>query len=398
MADTGFVLVTSGSNNSSAGTVAWTNPGNVTADDAARATSAMDKSTTQYLFAQNIGSVVPAGATIDGIIVRLQKSQNAGAWNVTDLLVNLLKAGAVVGSNLADTVTAWPSSDSDVDYGGAANLWGTTWTAADVNGSGFGVCVRAQCPGGVRTAQVDAVWIKVFYTEAIIFSDPVRTPIKTDPPRGRVAAFFQPLKPYTPVTAAQDWIAHHRSIRPKPALAGAVRSFFQVLKPYTPVTTRLDWPMHSRSVAPKLPNRGRAREAFQLLAPYTPVTAKTDWTRLERSVAIARKGTGRMAAPFVAMPPYTPVTVGLDWLALEHSMPAPRAQSSGRAVQFDVLIAEAPVVVSDAAYAQAAKSTAFPMIRPYAGRLASFYPGPIIVTAPPGSGTVRTLTLTGTGT
>lgn len=82
--------------------------------------------------------------------------------DVVDTVVRLVKAGAVVGSNLADTSTLWPGVDAYVTYGGTANLWGTTWTAAEVNAADFGVVVSATVVGGV--ASVGHVRITVAYT------------------------------------------------------------------------------------------------------------------------------------------------------------------------------------------------------------------------------------------
>lgn len=166
MASTGFILVTAGANNADAGSVAWSNPSNCVSSNDSRATSLCDKNTSQYLHATNPNPAVPAGSTINGIEVRIERSAGAeSAWNVLDVTVQLIKAGSRVGSNLNDGATAWPGTDTNKDYGGSSNLWGTTWTAAEVNASNFGVAIRANCLDGQRSARVDAVWINIHYTE-----------------------------------------------------------------------------------------------------------------------------------------------------------------------------------------------------------------------------------------
>ena len=89
--------------------------------------------------------------------------------DVADSVVKLVKAGAVVGDSKAAS-TKWPSSDVSVDYGGSADLWGTTLTAAEVNASDFGVVLSAAVTGG--TARVDRIAVTVFFS----------TPAQTDTP------------------------------------------------------------------------------------------------------------------------------------------------------------------------------------------------------------------------
>lgn len=82
--------------------------------------------------------------------------------DVEDSVVKLVKGGVVVGSNLGDTVTKWPSSDVEVSYGGVSNLWGTTLAPADVNASNFGVVLSALNVAG--TAKVDRIAVRVHFS------------------------------------------------------------------------------------------------------------------------------------------------------------------------------------------------------------------------------------------
>ncbi|MBK7087223.1 MAG: T9SS type A sorting domain-containing protein [Flavobacteriales bacterium] len=76
-----------------------------------------------------------------------------------DQLVHLLKAGSLVGNNLASG-TPWPTSDATATYGGPTELWGQTWYLADINANNFGVALSALVQNG--TARVDHVTITVF--------------------------------------------------------------------------------------------------------------------------------------------------------------------------------------------------------------------------------------------
>lgn len=97
-------------NDTSAGTKAWNNPDNARLDDGNEAITV------------NLGS--------------------GGSANVKDITVQLLKAGTLVGNNKADA-TAWSTIFATTTYGGAADLWGTTWTYADINNANFGLVLNA---------------------------------------------------------------------------------------------------------------------------------------------------------------------------------------------------------------------------------------------------------------
>jgi len=170
MASTGLTIAGAGANNADAGDDAWANPGNVTADDGTNASSGgLKGETSQYLHATNFGFSLPTGAVPTGIEVRVQRLQSVGGGTPTikDHTIQLIKAGSRAGDNKADLATTWPSSATNKDYGGATDLWGTTWTAAQINASNFGVAVRAEetfaTSGSIADARVDAIWINVTY-------------------------------------------------------------------------------------------------------------------------------------------------------------------------------------------------------------------------------------------
>lgn len=85
-----------------------------------------------------------------------------GAATVVDSVVRLVKGGTVVGSDKKDGTTNWPSAVATVDYGGSNDLWGTSWTPADVNGTTFGVVLSALVSSGL--AYVDTIYLTVYYS------------------------------------------------------------------------------------------------------------------------------------------------------------------------------------------------------------------------------------------
>ena len=151
------------------GTFAWTNPGNASASDDARASATSPSGpptgfTTDGLNATGFGFSVPSHATINGVTVEIERRKSNGTETVIDSSVRLIKGGTPTGDNKADGVNDWPTADAYKTYGGSADLWGSTLTPADVNASGFGVSLVAAFDQHDVTAEVDHIRITVHYT------------------------------------------------------------------------------------------------------------------------------------------------------------------------------------------------------------------------------------------
>lgn len=159
-------------NNSAVGTNVWSVPGNAATSNNGytQAVSIGGVQVSNYLDVRNLGFSIPSGATIDGIVVEIEKKATypGGAPDyVKDNIIKLVKGGTVVGSNLADTATRWGTSDSYISYGSSSNLWGTTWTDSDINGSSFGVVISASNNTTSKincNAFIDHVRITIYYT------------------------------------------------------------------------------------------------------------------------------------------------------------------------------------------------------------------------------------------
>jgi len=141
------------------GTIAWTTPGNAIASDNAYAQAAPGGADTNYLEANNFNLSVPASAIIDGIEVAIEKRSLSGT--IFDSRVRIVKGGTVGTDEHADGAT-WPTTDTVVTYGGLGDLWGETWTAADVNAANFGVVISAT--DSLDTAAVDHITMTVHYS------------------------------------------------------------------------------------------------------------------------------------------------------------------------------------------------------------------------------------------
>lgn len=170
MADTGAAPFEAASNDAAVGSVAWSNPSNAISSGGGYATAIVELNTTNYLkfltcSANYTPIQPPTGSTIDGIEVSVIRSMAGGGGSITDSTVKLVKAGVVVGSNRA-SATVWPGSDTGESYGSSSDLWGTTWTAEEVNDSDFGFVLSAVEGNEISvTARVDYAALTVYYTD-----------------------------------------------------------------------------------------------------------------------------------------------------------------------------------------------------------------------------------------
>jgi hypothetical protein len=161
-------------NNAAVGSVTWSNLSNAISSNNSYASCGillgiLGTAQTNYIQALNCGLAIPSTATVCGIEVQVERSA-AGLLigsSVKDQNLFLVKAGAQVGSNHASS-SNWAGSDAIAVYGNNADLWGTTWTPAQINASNFGVQLSAQMNAGLAslflTANVDAIAITVYYT------------------------------------------------------------------------------------------------------------------------------------------------------------------------------------------------------------------------------------------
>lgn len=157
-------------NDTGIGTQPWTGLTNVTAQDNVYATAtATNSQITNYLKCTGYGFSIPAGATITGITV--------GPWvNATRTFtvnaMQLVKGDVIQATNLAAGTTipngggSMLPAPTQLLFGGAANLWGNTWTVDDINSPTFGAAFAAQRGtfNTVQTVGVDAMPITIDYT------------------------------------------------------------------------------------------------------------------------------------------------------------------------------------------------------------------------------------------
>lgn len=158
------------------GAVVWSDDTNAAGEDGTVTTSNTingNGETTAGLECTNFNASLPVGATVNGVEARIKRAYDSGASTdpACDASLLLVVGGSPEGADYADTGTGWPADTLgwSATYGGAADVWSTSIDRAAVNSPDFGVILTAQCFGGLGSytvALVDAIQLKVYYTEA----------------------------------------------------------------------------------------------------------------------------------------------------------------------------------------------------------------------------------------
>jgi len=129
----------------------WTNTNNILTENGALASFEVPgylygSPYTPILVGDDFGFAdadIPAGSTILGIECRIKAQHQAG----TALAVHLAYLRKVVGSNVGDnkaTSLTLSATLAKSTAGGSGDLWGTTWSVAEVKDAGFGFAYQAR--------------------------------------------------------------------------------------------------------------------------------------------------------------------------------------------------------------------------------------------------------------
>jgi len=158
-----------GQNLGGIGTLAWTNPGNITGNTTSSATAALNAGViTNYLTATNFDfSALPNDAIIEDIELGVERASRFG--DILDQAIRLqfnvsgFGIAALAPTNMADLSTNWPGATTWAYYKG---LFGKSWTATEIKDSLFGGRVAAlnRTLNNNRPASVRKMSIEIFYT------------------------------------------------------------------------------------------------------------------------------------------------------------------------------------------------------------------------------------------
>lgn len=130
------------------------------ASDDAYATVILSSNDSYYLKVSVFGFSLAAEATILGIEVFVERL--SAVVNMGDTHAQLLQGGAVGGDNKAvGAIDPWPSTETTRTYGASNDLWGRTWTPAQINAADFGFVLAVNAAADIGS--VDSIAITVHY-------------------------------------------------------------------------------------------------------------------------------------------------------------------------------------------------------------------------------------------
>ena len=169
----------------------------------------------------SLNSKALTGGASPNVTFTMTTAGSVGA--LQDATVQLLKAGAPAGTNKAGAGTWGFASAATVNYGSSADLWGTTWTAADVNASNFGLRFAAKnntVGGASATASLDYVSITVQYKPDTNGIGTAATPVLSATIGGTCRYLLQAA--HTPCTATDHVYASTITMTPAASNAALV--------------------------------------------------------------------------------------------------------------------------------------------------------------------------------
>lgn len=144
-------------------TTSWTNIDSVFASDNQRSVYTGTSGDTIYVTNFTMG--VTADATIDSIFVTTEGHGTATQAARRRLKVQLVKDGKTVVGESGNFTHALDTDDTQRQTGGTTPLWNTTWTAAEVNSTNFGIAAL-KTASQAGTIRLDHVTIYIAFTEA----------------------------------------------------------------------------------------------------------------------------------------------------------------------------------------------------------------------------------------
>jgi hypothetical protein len=144
---------------------AWSNPSAALLSNSAGSSSGGNNSYTQALGMRGITGYlqIPDSATINGIVITIImfNVSSAGSGNITGYFDLVKATDSRVGTQKTQSIPV--GSGGSYSIGISNDLWGASWTAADVKNSEFGVDVGFFY-NQFFSVSVEQVYAEIFYT------------------------------------------------------------------------------------------------------------------------------------------------------------------------------------------------------------------------------------------
>lgn len=142
----------------------WTDINNAYASDSTFATADISASFKSDILKTFDFSAIPDGATITGIEVLVEAKVNTQNANAFNLAITLTKDGAN-GVGTGKATSALTTSSALYILGDSNNLWGTTWTKAELVATTFGtLIVTSHGTAAGIIYSIDSIRVNVYYT------------------------------------------------------------------------------------------------------------------------------------------------------------------------------------------------------------------------------------------
>lgn len=169
-------MTTTGPNYAGAvGTNGYVNPSNAVGSGESSCAGPNSGTTLVTGFWNTFGFTIPTDVTINGILVETKDSRSGPGGVGADVDVNIGVNEATLGTAIAESTVDLIACGEDQpihSFGGSSNLWGLSWTAADINSSSFTVRIQKSVLGGNFGHRIN--WIRV----TVDFTAPLATRAK----------------------------------------------------------------------------------------------------------------------------------------------------------------------------------------------------------------------------
>jgi len=150
--------------------VAWTSPTNVFTENGTVAQTTLAGNSSQFLRSTAYGFALSATAIPTGITMQFKRNRGIHTTDpegfIQDDDIFIVKGGVETGTDQSDG-TFWPDILTYSDtFGSSTFLWGATFSAADINSSGFGVSIRAMNivdPNSSARASIDHIRLTAWF-------------------------------------------------------------------------------------------------------------------------------------------------------------------------------------------------------------------------------------------
>ena len=147
--------------------VDWANPTNALTSNAAATTSGgAPNIRTKLLGLRGLSGYtgIPDSATISGIeiVIVMSSVSSQGSGNIAGYFTLVKATDSSVGTGKPLSVPV--GSGGSYTLGASNDFWGTTWTAAEVKNSEFGVDVGFNYTSGNYSVGVEQVYATIYYT------------------------------------------------------------------------------------------------------------------------------------------------------------------------------------------------------------------------------------------